>query len=271
MHQGKRTKFLLYSSVFVAATLLVVALFSLYFSDKTLTIKKQELILAQKYQRLQQQIAQKEAEYRKLSDDIEEIKHQVGLSGTNKTQDIRTLLQKCTPQIRKMLLENIPRGYPSKTRRVTSEFGFRMHPIYHEERFHHGIDFGGATGTPVVATADGIVIYAGFSKGGYGNVVIIAHNFGFQTLYGHMQSDLAVKTGDFVKKGTCIGYLGNSGRSTGPHLHYEIKYLRNSVDPASFLTASQESFDRLLEKSTNVNWQAVIAAITTSYRKFTSL
>ncbi len=272
MYRGQHTKYLLYTFVFLATTLLLVALFSLYFSDKTVAVKQQEMILAQKYRDLQQKIRQKEAEYRRLNDSIDDIKAQIGLEREEQQTDISALLQKCTPRIQNLLLHSIPTGYPSKSHRITSYFGFRMHPIYHEERFHHGIDFGGKRGTPIHATQDGIVLFAGFSKGGYGNMVIIAHNFGFSTLYGHMLPDLAVKTGDFVKKGTLIGHLGNSGLSTGPHLHYEIKYLKKSIDPIHFLTARKgRDFAALLKNNPSISWQSLIDAVTTSYRRFTSL
>ena len=268
MYQRNRTKYLLYSFVFLAATLLVVALFSLYFSDKTVTIKRQELLLAKKYRTLQEQVARKRAEYRRLNDSLEELKSEVGLSSSHHSrEDLQKLLRSCTPQVRKLLLAQLPTGYPSPSRRITSPFGMRMHPIYHEERFHHGIDFGGAPGTPVHATCDGIVEYAGFSKGGYGNLVILRHNFGFTTLFGHMLPNLKVKSGEFVKRGEVIGYLGNSGLSTGPHLHYEIKYLRNYIDPQPFLHADVANFATLIQKSDRVGWQPLVAAITSAYQK----
>ena len=272
MYQRHRTKYLLYTFVFLASTLLLVALFSLYFSDKTASIKAQEMVLAQKYRDLQRKIARKEAEYRRLNDSIDDIKAQIGLQKEHATVDMEALLRKCTPRIQNLLLASIPVGYPSAARRITSRYGFRTHPIYHEERFHHGIDFGGAAGTPIHATQNGIVMFAGFSNGGYGNMVIIAHNFGFSTLYGHMQDDLAVKTGEFVRKGQVIGHLGNSGLSTGPHLHYEIKYLKKSIDPASFLAARKgKRFTALLQNNSTISWQSLIDAVTSSYRKFTSL
>ncbi|HHD77523.1 MAG TPA: M23 family metallopeptidase [Campylobacteraceae bacterium] len=272
MYRRHNSKYLLYTSLFLAGTLVLVALFSLYFSDKTAVIKQQEMVLAHKYRTLQQKIAQKEAEYRRLNDSIDDIKAQIGLRGEAQHADIGALLQKCTPRIQHLMLGALPVGYPSLTHRITSGYGFRVHPIYHEERFHHGIDFGGKEGTPIHATQDGIVLFSGFSRGGYGNMVIIAHDYGFSTLYGHMLPDLRVKTGDFVRKGETIGFLGNSGLSTGPHLHYEIKYLNKSVDPAPFLHARAGSaFATLLRQSPKIAWQSLIAAVTTAYKRFTSL
>ena len=270
MYQRRASKNLLYTFVFLAFSLMLVAIFSLYFSNQTIAVKKQELLLQKKYRELQKKIAQKEKEYRKISDNIQELHDNIGLN-QNQKQNIRAILKKCTPNIRKMVLQNIPHGYPSSTRRITSSFGYRIHPIFHEERFHHGIDFGGKEGTPIRATCDGIVEFAGYSKGGYGNLVLLQHNYGFKTLYGHMLQNLRVQKGDFVKKGQIIGYLGNSGLSTGPHLHYEIKYLRSFVDPKYFLKANQRNFATLLKNNTAIIWQPLISAITSSYQKFTSL
>jgi murein DD-endopeptidase MepM/ murein hydrolase activator NlpD len=123
------------------------------------------------------------------------------------------------------------------------------------------LDFAGKLGIPIRATADGIIEFSGFNKGGYGNLVIIHHNFGFVTAYGHMTDNLQVKSGDFVKKGAVIGYLGNSGLSTGPHLHYEIKFIKRVLDPQCFVSLGQDNFASraLLEKK--VNWSALIDAI----------
>jgi murein DD-endopeptidase MepM/ murein hydrolase activator NlpD len=271
MHQRNPSKNILSLFLFLAFTLVIIALFSLYFSEKTVDIKKRELLLEQKYLQLQHKITQKEQEYRKIAENITQIRDEIGLDKTAQHENIAAILTKTTPLMRSMILQNIPAGYPCSSRRITSGFGYRMHPIYHEERFHHGIDFGGKEGLPVHATCDGIVEYAGYSEGGYGNLIIISHNFGFKTLFGHMLPRLKVKKGDFVKKGTIIGYLGNSGLSTGPHLHYEIKYLRHYIDPAAFLKADRNSFAHLLKSSPQIGWQNLITAVTSSYQRFTSL
>ncbi len=271
MYREKRTKQLLYTTLFFALTLVIVALFSLYFSQKTVAIKKEGLLLERKYLQLRQKIALKEREYRKIADSIEQIEENIGLGKHTQSENITKILQKMTPLMRRMVLQHLPIGYPCSSRRITSNFGWRMHPIYHEERFHHGIDFGGKEGTPIRATCDGIVEYAGYSKGGYGNLVLLQHNFGFKTLYGHMLSNICVKKGAFVRKGEIIGYLGNSGLSTGPHLHYEIKYLRSFVDPKYFLDADRRHFASLLRNSTAIAWQPLISAITRSYEEFRKL
>ncbi len=271
MQKVKSTKILLYTFTSLAITLLVVAMVSLFFSSKTVDIKEQELQLEQKIQHLKIEIAQKEHYYQNIKENIQQMQELVGLKKDNKTENIEAVLKKCTPVIKKIVLSSLPTGYPCKSRRITSSFGYRMHPIYHQRRFHHGIDFGGHLGIPIHATAAGIVEFAGFTKGGYGNLVILDHDFGFQTLYGHMLKNLQVKKGDFVAKGDVIGYLGNTGVSTGPHLHYEIKYIRNILNPASFLKADIKDFKNLLLKQDRISWQPLIHAITNRYRDYIAL
>lgn len=116
---------------------------------------------------------------------------------------------------------------------ISSSYGSRVHPIYGTRRFHDGIDIAVYVGTPVRATADGLVTWSG-SKSGYGLTVIIDHGNGIETLYAH-NSKLVAKRGSEVKKGQVIAYSGNTGVSTGPHLHYEVRKAGKSVDPMVYL------------------------------------
>ena len=116
---------------------------------------------------------------------------------------------------------------------VTSPFGWRVHPILHVKRFHTGIDIGVGYGTPIHAADSGTVIYATWMSG-YGNVIIIDHGGGISTLYAH-QSSLAVGTGARVTRGQVIGYVGSTGFSTGPHLHFEVRLNGTPVDPLAYL------------------------------------
>lgn len=116
---------------------------------------------------------------------------------------------------------------------VTSGFGWRNSPWEDGSELHPGVDIANSMGTPIVATADGGVVQSG-PAGGYGNIVQIDHGNGIVTIYGHNSSTL-VKVGQSVKKGQVISYLGSTGRSTGPHVHYEVRVNGTAVDPMSFM------------------------------------
>lgn len=120
--------------------------------------------------------------------------------------------------------------------RVTSGFGSRFHPILGYRRMHAGLDLAASYGSPIVAAADGRVVSAGWA-GGYGNLVRIAHNGNLQTMYGHM-SRIVARAGSLVRQGQLIGYVGSTGLSTGPHLHYEVLKGGRPVNPTSVKLAA---------------------------------
>jgi len=121
----------------------------------------------------------------------------------------------------------------------TSGFGPRLDPFTGQSAFHPGLDFGGPTGMPVFATASGRVVFTG-NRGSYGNVVEIDHGMGFHTRYAHL-SGFSVRPNSFVAKGALIGRVGSTGRSTGPHLHYEVWYDDIVRDPAPFIVAGRST------------------------------
>lgn len=129
---------------------------------------------------------------------------------------------------------------------VTSPFGYRVHPVYGYYRFHSGIDIADNYGTPIYATASGRVVDSGY-MGGYGNSVVISHGCGYSTLYGHCSS-LVVSVGQTVRKGQLIAYMGSTGVSTGPHVHYEVRINGNVVDPSPYLVFSQRRLDNIVAK-----------------------
>lgn len=149
------------------------------------------------------------------------------------------------------LLAAIPSIQPISNRnlnRVSSGFGYRIDPVYKDRRLHPGLDFTAPVGTPIYAAADGVVRDAGFNTGGYGNRVVVNHGFGYETLYAHMVR-IKARVGTKVKRGEVIGYVGSTGKSTGPHLHYEVHKNGTQLDPIYFfyndLTPAQ--FDRILK------------------------
>lgn len=150
------------------------------------------------------------------------------------------------------MLSHLPAIQPvanKDLKRLASGFGMRLHPILKIGKMHNGLDFAAHVGTPIYATGDGKVKSAG-RHGGYGNVVVISHGYGYETLYAHM-SKFKVRRGQKVKRGDVIGYVGNTGLSTGPHLHYEIHKDGKEIDPISYFyqDVSPDEFKILYDKS----------------------
>ena len=130
-------------------------------------------------------------------------------------------------------IRNIPLGLPHLGE-MSSHYGYRSNPFGgRSTEFHSGMDFKGTIGDPIKATADGVITLADW-KGGYGNCVVIQHDFGYETLYGHL-SATNVLNGQKVKAGDVIGFLGSTGRSTGPHVHYEIRRYGTDINPGDFI------------------------------------
>ena len=155
------------------------------------------------------------------------------------------------------MLASIPAIQPvanKDLKRMASGFGYRIHPIYKTRKMHYGMDFSAKTGTEIYSTGDGVVSKVKRSKRGYGNYVKINHGFGYETLYAHM-SKYIVKKGQKVKRGEVIGFVGNSGISTAPHLHYEVRKDNKKINPVNFYynDLSPEEYEKMLEISLQSN------------------
>lgn len=141
----------------------------------------------------------------------------------------------------RMAVSSVPMALPvSSNVRRTSGFGYRRDPIRGGTRLHAGVDWAGAYGTPVMSTADGVVTYAGWQSG-YGRLVKVQHASGLETRYAHL-SKLNVQKGQRVSRGDRIGAMGNSGRSTGTHLHYEVRLGGKATNPMTYITAAKDVF-----------------------------
>jgi murein DD-endopeptidase MepM/ murein hydrolase activator NlpD len=147
--------------------------------------------------------------------------------------------------------------WPVAGAHITSYFGNRYHPILHFTRFHAGVDFGASWGSPIVAAADGQVAAAGWA-GGYGREVQISHGSGLTTVYAHM-SEIVAQPGSFVHAGQLIGYVGSSGLSTGPHLHYEVRRNGVPVNPLDVRFASVQVADASLVNAVRARLKALLS------------
>ncbi len=155
------------------------------------------------------------------------------------------------------MLQSIPAIQPLNNKDikyVSSYFGYRIHPIYKRKMFHDGIDLTAQIGTPIYATGDGTIIDAKRSSDGYGKKIVIDHGFGYKTVYAHL-SGFKVKRREKVKRGQIIGFVGNTGISTGPHLHYEVQYNGRKVNPVYYFfnDLSPEEFERIVDVSPSFN------------------
>jgi murein DD-endopeptidase MepM/ murein hydrolase activator NlpD len=138
--------------------------------------------------------------------------------------------------------------------RIASGFGYRIDPVYKTVKFHAGLDFAAPQGTPIYATADGRVTTSGNAGNGYGNHVVLSHGFGYETLYGHMVR-VKSRVGQTVKRGEVIGWVGSTGKSTGPHLHYEVHKNGKQIDPIYFFynDLSPEQYQQILKIAASGN------------------
>ena len=159
------------------------------------------------------------------------------------------------------MAESIPAIWPVDKRKFSGKidpFGIRWHPILGGMRMHDGIDLGGRKGDPVYATGNGIVGLNNPDLMGYGNQILLEHGFGYMTRYAHL-SKILVKPGQQVKRGELIGEVGSTGRSNGPHLHYEVIYMGRVVDPLNYFSRdmSEEEFARIIESAEATTFEAL--------------
>lgn len=155
------------------------------------------------------------------------------------------------------MLACIPAIQPVSNRdlsRLASGFGYRIDPIYKTVKFHPGLDFAAPIGTPVYATGNGTVEFSGFDDSGYGNHVILNHGYGYESLYGHLVK-VKVHRGQQVKRGQVIGWVGSTGKSTGPHCHYEVIKNGEKMDPVYFFynDLSPQQYERMLKLAASGN------------------
>ena len=246
-----------------------------FLSDELNTLDSDMLALEQQNERIRDEnaallveqstlTAQVDARARELialSDELAQIETMIGLEhAPMQPIEQRISTASHTAFERRWLLNSIPSGYPLHETHVTSDFGMRDHPIIEGTRLHSGVDFRAAMGTDVMATADGVVEFAGRDHSGYGTMVKIVHNYGFETIYAHLD-ETNVRVGQYITKGQVIGYSGNTGRSTGPHLHYEVRYLSRKMDPKPFLDWSIDQYDQIFEQEARIQWESLAETV----------
>ncbi|HLS05540.1 MAG TPA: peptidoglycan DD-metalloendopeptidase family protein [Wenzhouxiangella sp.] len=228
-------------------------------------IESQREQLARHSDRLSSELAASQQALAELTLGLENIEALVGtVSSPGQTLAARVDNATRSALEKRLMLRSIPSGYPVASKTITSGFGKRYHPILKRERKHGGVDLRARLGTPVYATADGVVKWAGMHHGsGLGNMVEVVHNYGFSTVYGHL-SEAGVKSGSYIKRGDLLGYSGDTGRSTAPHLHYEVRHLGSRLNPAPFMDWSLDDYDALFTKEDRVQWDSLTDMVRTA-------
>ncbi|AJC92816.1 zinc metallopeptidase, M23 family [Campylobacter subantarcticus LMG 24377] len=271
-------KVVLYFTSFVFIVIVLGALYINYLADKrSELLKEQEALSAtntklfSQNESMQKSLEEKTALYDELQTQLADIEDNLGLK-QDESLDIPERLEKIklTNDQAYLFLTQIPNGHVIEDNGITGNFGWRHHPILNKKEFHPGIDLRAALKTPIYAPANGVVEYAAYSNNGYGYSVILIHNFGFKTVFAHMTRQDVVKAGQFVKKGDLLGYTGNTGLSTGPHLHYEVRFINKLLDPKIFIDLNRKNYEQIFEKERRVPWQSLIKALLLQYPKLQS-
>ncbi len=184
-----------------------------------------------------------------ISKHVDKLKRQMAIQSKSYDQIAELIKGKET------MLASIPSIQPVSNKdlnRIASGFGVRIDPVYKVPKFHAGLDFTAPTGTEIYASGDGVVELVEFNYGGYGNQVIINHGYGYKTRYGHM-SKFAVRQGQKIKRGEKVGYVGSTGKSTGPHLHYEVLKNNEAINPIYFFynDLDDDMFAKMIERTQN--------------------
>ncbi len=256
-------KVLLYA---IVATLLLIAIGSGVIVFLNVALEKIELRKTE-LEQLNSGLVAKQEELAVVAERLEDIESMIGLAPQDESSlTERVEIAKLTSSQRAALLKYIPNGSPVPNKGITSGFGYRIHPTLNRREFHRGTDIRAAMKTEILATADGVIEYAGLhNKSGYGRLIILDHNYGFKTYYGHLNKIL-IKAGEYVKKGDVIGLSGNSGMSNGPHLHYEVRFTQRVLNPLLFMKWDIENYSKIFETEKNVPWQSLITAVTRDHQ-----
>lgn len=162
--------------------------------------------------------------------------------------------------VRATMFRLIPNDSPITYQRISSSYGTRINPISGKKHVHTGIDLTCKRGEEVLAPADGVVETVRPGNRGYGNYLTLRHSFGFMSSYAHLQK-FKVKSGEFISKGDVIAQCGNSGNSTGPHLHYEVRFLGRALNPQYLMDWTPENFNYVFEKENKVKWGPLVQLI----------
>ncbi|MCK6264330.1 M23 family metallopeptidase [Vibrio sp. ZSDE26] len=208
---------------------------------------------------LESDLLDREERMNLVSDRLGDLEKVLGMGEIVDESELESRLDTAaiTSSVRMVMLTQIPSGAPVHNARISSGYGKRIHPVTGVVKTHRGQDFAVNTGTPVYAPADGVVEVTRPSNKGSGNFLRLQHSYGFTSSYSHLNKFL-VKSGDFVQKGDLIAHSGNSGLSSGPHLHYEIRFVGRSLDPRPFVDWGVNDFETIFSKVRGIRWESLV-------------
>ena len=260
----KRVKHFAFYTILLIILFFLVGIYVVFELTKELgNIEAKKSILEAQKTRLEQTIKNREHELELLDERLVSIEELIGMP----VEDGRTLSErvdvaKLTSSQRRKIFEIIPNGSPIEYRGITSKFGYRKHPITGRREMHKGSDMRARLNTEVYATANGVVEYAGYHRSsGYGRLIIIDNAYGFKSYFAHLNK-IKVKHGDIVQKGDLIALTGNTGRSNGPHLHYEIRFLQQALNPFWFIKWTMGNYEEIFKRERKVPWEPLLGLIT---------
>ncbi|MDW6004962.1 M23 family metallopeptidase [Vibrio mangrovi] len=227
---------------------------------QSMTLTEEVASLTELKQTLESDLQSREEEMQLVSDRLGDLEKLLGVDSGEENIISRLDVATIHSSIRLVMLNQIPSGSPVKQARISSGYGRRVHPVTGKVKFHRGQDFAVNTGTPVYAPADGVVQATRSSSKGSGNFLRLQHSFGFSSSYSHLNR-FSVRSGTFVKKGDLIGYSGNSGLTSGPHLHYEIRFVDRPLNPRPFVDWGMNNFESIFTKIKSIHWDTLVARV----------
>ena len=260
----KRVKhFAVYTILAVIAGFGFTAYFAFELTKELGNIEAKKSILEAQISLLEQTIKNKEYELTRLDDRLVSIEELIGMDvHDDMPLSERAVVAQLTTKERKLIFDILPNGSPIEYKGITSKFGYRTHPITGRREKHKGSDMRAKLYTEVYATANGVVEYAGYHRSsGYGRLIILDNSYGFRTYFAHL-GKIKVKHGDVVQKGDLIALTGNTGRSNGPHLHYEIRFMQRALNPYWFIKWTMGNFEEIFKKEKKVPWEPLLDVIT---------
>ncbi len=225
---------------------------------ESLTLSEELKTLQQLKLDLESDLDERENRLSNVSDRLRDIEGILNVD-SEEPQELESRLDVATltSAVRRTMLQELPSGAPVTGARISSGFGRRVHPVTGRSTMHRGLDFAVNTGTKVYAPADGVVEVVRPSREGSGNFLKIQHAFGFSSSYSHLHR-FDVKQGEFVKKGQLIARSGNTGLSSGPHLHYEVRFVGRALDPRPFVDWDLDNFETIFEKEKGIRWEFLV-------------